>query len=309
MRWPRSTCGAALVARDFVEQALELGDVAVDRLLEVAVGAIFAGDLVEGLLARRRIEPLGESLALAALIAIPHFGGEVAIHQAADVERQRLQRIAAGGRLRRRPRARGLAGAPALPSVRLNRSDSHPSRPWSELAGDTGGASVRREAGRPRSGGGRVEALCRRRACAMRCCAAAAGGRQHRLFLALRRWCGRWCNDIEAAAVMGDDPVQFRQRLDLVDDHLAHLRGAFGGLLRHFQHAAAKLVAGGFQLVLHFGGHLLHARDHGGELFRGLLEHRIRFLRCSADRCRLMASDGQPAFLFGRRREPPRTGG
>jgi hypothetical protein len=26
--------------------------------------------------------------------------------------------------------------------------------------------------------------------------------------------------------------------LDLVDDHLAHLRGALGGLLRHFQHAA-----------------------------------------------------------------------
>src|SRR5258708_239655 len=38
------------VARDFVEQALELGDVAVDGLLEVAVGAVFAGDLVERLL-------------------------------------------------------------------------------------------------------------------------------------------------------------------------------------------------------------------------------------------------------------------
>src|SRR3984957_20564746 len=102
--------GAALVARALVEQALELGDVAVDRLLEVTVGAIFAGDLVEGLLSRRRIEPLGESLALAALIAIPHFGGEVAIHQAADVERQRLQRIAAGGRLGRGA-PRGLAVA------------------------------------------------------------------------------------------------------------------------------------------------------------------------------------------------------
>src|SRR5882724_10404953 len=38
----------AFVARDLVEQSLELGDVAVDRLLEVAVGAIFAGDFVEG---------------------------------------------------------------------------------------------------------------------------------------------------------------------------------------------------------------------------------------------------------------------
>src|ERR1700682_5924711 len=47
-----------LVARDLVEQALELGDVAVDRLLEVAVGAIFAGDLIERLLAGRGVEPL-----------------------------------------------------------------------------------------------------------------------------------------------------------------------------------------------------------------------------------------------------------
>src|SRR5882724_553090 len=75
-----------ILARDFVEQAFELGDVAVDRLLEVAVGAVFAGDFVERLLAGRRVEPLGEGLALAALIAIPHLGGEVAVHQAADVE-------------------------------------------------------------------------------------------------------------------------------------------------------------------------------------------------------------------------------
>ena len=32
--------GAPLVARDLVEQALELGDVAVDGLLEIAVGAV-----------------------------------------------------------------------------------------------------------------------------------------------------------------------------------------------------------------------------------------------------------------------------
>ena len=79
--------------------------------------------------------------------------------------------------------------------------------------------------------------------------------------------------------MMGDDPVQFGQRLDLIDDHLAHLRGAFGGLLRHFQHAAAKLVAGGLQLGMHFGRHLLHARHHGGELVGGLPEHRVGFLR------------------------------
>src|SRR5258708_15768777 len=86
--------GPALVARHLVEQAFELDDVAVDGLLEVAVGAIFAGDFVEGLLTGRRVEPFGERLALAALIAIPHLGGEIAIHQPPDVERQRLQRIA-----------------------------------------------------------------------------------------------------------------------------------------------------------------------------------------------------------------------
>src|SRR5215467_8700421 len=48
---------SALVAGDLVEQPLELGDIAVDRLLEAAVGAIFAGDLVECLLAGRGIEP------------------------------------------------------------------------------------------------------------------------------------------------------------------------------------------------------------------------------------------------------------
>src|SRR6516162_373170 len=85
----------AILARDFVKQPLELGDVAVDRLLEVAVGAIFARDLVERLLTSRRIKPLGEGLALAALIAIPHLGREIAIHQTADVQRQRVQRIAA----------------------------------------------------------------------------------------------------------------------------------------------------------------------------------------------------------------------
>src|SRR6202048_4617526 len=91
--------GSPLVACDVIEQALELGDVTVDRLLEVAVGAILAGDLIEGLLAGGGIEPLAESLALAALIAIPHLGCEIAVHQAADVERQRLQRVATGCRL------------------------------------------------------------------------------------------------------------------------------------------------------------------------------------------------------------------
>ena len=57
----------------------------------------------------------------------------------------------------------------------------------------------------------------------------------------------------------GDDAVELGQRLDLVDDDAAHLRGAFGGLLRQFEDAAAQLGARGFELALHLGRHLLHA--------------------------------------------------
>src|SRR5438128_10260271 len=53
---------SAVLARDFVEQPFELGDIAVDRLLETAIGAVFARDFVERLLAGRRVEPLGERL-------------------------------------------------------------------------------------------------------------------------------------------------------------------------------------------------------------------------------------------------------
>ena len=96
-----------------------------------------------------------------------------------------------------------------------------------------------------------------------------------------------------------DDPVQFGQRLDLVDNHLAHLRGVLGGFLRHFQHAAAKLVAGRLQFVMHFRSHLLHALHHGREPVGRLLEHRIRFL--GALLIELAQGLGrQPAFLFGR---------
>ena len=45
---------AAIIARDFLEQPFELADIAVDGLLELAVGAILLLDLVEGLLALDR---------------------------------------------------------------------------------------------------------------------------------------------------------------------------------------------------------------------------------------------------------------
>ena len=78
--------------------------------------------------------------------------------------------------------------------------------------------------------------------------------------------------------MMGDDAVELGERLDLVDDHLAHLRGVVGGLLRHFQHAAAQLVARRLELLVHFGSHLLHGLHHRAEPLGRLLEHRIRFV-------------------------------
>ena len=199
--------------------------------------------------------------------------------------------LAAGGGAARAARRLGPAA-----SVRFSRSDSQPSRPWSELAGLTGGASVRRGAGPPRSGGGRFDAL-PRRPCAERG-AIARRRRPHRLFLALHAGAAGG-DHVEAAAVMRDDPVQFGQRLDLVDNHLAHLRGAFGGLLRHFQHAAAQFVAGGFEFVMHFRRHLLHARHHGGELVGGLLEHRVGFLGALLIDL-AHGFGGQPALFLGR---------
>ncbi len=97
-----------------------------------------------------------------------------------------------------------------------------------------------------------------------------------------------------------DDPVQFGQRLDLVDNDLAHLRGALGGFLRHLQHAAAQFVARGFQLVMHLQSHLLHALHHRGELVRRLLEHGVGFLGAAL----IHFAHGvgcQPAFLLRRR--------
>ena len=71
----------------------------------------------------------------------------------------------------------------------------------------------------------------------------------------------------------GDDAIELGQRLDLVDDDAAHLRRAFGGLLRQLEHAAAQFGARRLQLLLHFRRHLLHALHDVGEALGGLREH------------------------------------
>ena len=73
----------------------------------------------------------------------------------------------------------------------------------------------------------------------------------------------------------GDNAVELRQSLDLVDDDAAHLRGAFRGLLRQFENAAAQFGARRFQLLLHLRRHLLHALHDLGETLRGLMEQRV----------------------------------
>ena len=80
---------------------------------------------------------------------------------------------------------------------------------------------------------------------------------------------------VEIAAVAGDDAVELGQRLDLVDNDAAHLRGAVGGLLRQLENAAAQLGARRLQLALHFGGHLLHAGERLGETLIGVVEQRL----------------------------------
>ena len=69
-----------------------------------------------------------------------------------------------------------------------------------------------------------------------------------------------------------NDAIEFGQRLDLVDDNPAHLRGAFGRFLRQFEDAAPEFVARAFQLALHFRGHLLHALDGFGKALVRALE-------------------------------------
>ena len=155
--------------------------------------------------------------------------------------------------------------------ARLSRSVSQPVRPRAVLAGvgrrRFGAADGRREAADVAARGafGTLDARH-----ALRLAAAADGGQRRLLALRPAR-----LDRVEIAAVAGDDAVELGQRLDLIDDDAAHLRGAFGGFLRQFEDAAAQLGAGGFELALHLGGHLLHALHRLGEALVGVAEHRV----------------------------------
>src|SRR5262245_15040100 len=82
---------AAVVARNLLEQPLELDDVAVDGALEFAVAAILPADLLERLLALHGVELAArERVAVAALVAVPQVGGGVVVDHAGNVDRERI---------------------------------------------------------------------------------------------------------------------------------------------------------------------------------------------------------------------------
>src|SRR5262249_40506947 len=83
----------AIFARDFVQEALKLGDVAVDRLHEFAIRAILAADLLERALTLHRIKLAREDIALAAVVAVPQLGGGGVIEHAGNVDRDGIKRF------------------------------------------------------------------------------------------------------------------------------------------------------------------------------------------------------------------------
>src|SRR4029077_8957440 len=115
---------AAVVARHFLEQPVELADVAVDGAPEIAVGPIALADFLERLLALHCVELAGEYVAFAALVAIPQLGRRVVIDHAGDVDGERIERVGgvalgARGLAQRLARRRSLAWRRRLARGRL----------------------------------------------------------------------------------------------------------------------------------------------------------------------------------------------
>ena len=63
----------AIIAADFVEQALEFTIVTIDRFAEVRLGAIATADFIKGLLTLCCVETTREDIALTTIITIPHI--------------------------------------------------------------------------------------------------------------------------------------------------------------------------------------------------------------------------------------------
>src|SRR5262249_54091066 len=84
---------SAIFARDFLEQPLEVSNVAIDGALEVAFAAIALADLLERLLALHGVELAREHVALAALVAIPQLRRSLVVDHAGNLDREGVERL------------------------------------------------------------------------------------------------------------------------------------------------------------------------------------------------------------------------
>src|SRR6185295_9868474 len=79
------------IARDFVQEPLELGDVAVDRLHKLAIGAIPPTNILDCALALHGAQLVREYISLATLVAVPKLGGSCVIDHASDIDRDGIE--------------------------------------------------------------------------------------------------------------------------------------------------------------------------------------------------------------------------
>src|SRR5262245_10783631 len=81
----------AVIARDVVQEPLELGDIAVDRLHELAIGAIPPANILDRALALHGAEHMREYISLAAFVAVPKLGGSCVIDHASNIDRDGIE--------------------------------------------------------------------------------------------------------------------------------------------------------------------------------------------------------------------------
>src|SRR5262249_9043852 len=80
-------------------------------------------------------------------------------------------------------------------------------------------------------------------------------------------------NSIQRPPMASDNPIEFGERFDLIDDHAAHLGCALGRLLRQLKDAAAQLLTRRLEFLLHLRRHLLHALHDFTKPRSGFGEH------------------------------------
>src|SRR6516165_2017218 len=253
---------AAVVARDFLEQPLELADIAVDGAPEIAVAAVALADFLERLLALHGV-------ALGARGLRRRFARRRSFARQRSLARRRLGLVRGAREQLGEPAGAPTAGLPGTERGRLGAPRRHDRR--RNHAGDVRALARRL---RPRAAIGARRLLP---------CDATAGSRLHGLRPAHdgldRLQAARgWLDGVEAAAVARYDAIELGQRLDLIDDDASHMGGGVRRLLRQLENTLAQLGTRPLELLTHLGGHLLQLVEHVGEALRRLREHRVRLL-------------------------------